>query len=126
MPIKCPQARAAYQKAYMRRRCAEEPEFLARQNERKKKNKLVYATQVRELIAKFKASGCIVCGESDPAALDAHHLDPATKEFNIGQLDRSSPASYLKEMAKCVCLCANCHRKLHAGRFELEPRHLIR
>jgi predicted HNH restriction endonuclease len=25
-----------------------------------------------------------------------------------------------EEIAKCVILCANCHRKLHAGRFELE------
>ena len=25
----------------------------------------------------------------------------------------------LKEIKKCVCLCANCHRKVHAGIIDL-------
>lgn len=26
----------------------------------------------------------------------------------------------IKEIQKCVCLCANCHRKVHASKIELE------
>jgi predicted HNH restriction endonuclease len=26
----------------------------------------------------------------------------------------------MKEIEKCVCVCANCHRKIHAGIINLE------
>jgi len=64
---------------------------------------------------------CSVCGESDIACLDFHHIDPASKEFDIAMaMNYEGPwDTVLAEIRKCVCLCANCHRKVHAGRFEV-------
>lgn len=73
----------------------------------------------RDLIAVFRSGGCVVCGEKDPACLDAHHMNPATKLFGIGVLKTKtcSPTTLRDELAKCVCLCSNCHRKLHRRDF---------
>ena len=61
----------------------------------------------------LKSMGCRVCGEAEPIALDFHHLDPAQKDGS--PLRQSSVKRALAEAAKCVILCANCHRKVHAG-----------
>lgn len=57
------------------------------------------------------ASGCEGCGEKHPACLDFHHRDPATKTRGIATFVRMD--DILAEIAKCVVLCANCHRKHH-------------
>ena len=63
--------------------------------------------------------GCLKCGEkSHPSVLDMHHLDPTIKEDSLSFM-RTSWDRWLKEAEKCVVLCANCHRKFHAGMFEL-------
>lgn len=62
---------------------------------------------------------CIVCGESEPVAIDFHHINPNEKEFTIGQHRGKNREWLSQEIAKCVCLCANCHRKVHAGLINL-------
>jgi len=58
---------------------------------------------------------CVNCGESDPVCLDFHHRDPKTKRFGIGRGGCARSIFLLKEeIAKCLVLCANCHRKHHA------------
>lgn len=57
---------------------------------------------------------CTSCPESHPACLDFHHLDPSTKDFSIGVSARGMSLTKIKEeIAKCVVLCSNCHRKIH-------------
>lgn len=60
---------------------------------------------------------CIACGESDPVVIDFHHLDESTKESSISKLiqNNSSLNKIQQEIEKCVCLCSNCHRKVHGG-----------
>lgn len=62
---------------------------------------------------------CIVCGESEPVCIDFHHLDPATKEFDVTLKRSKAKAKILAEAVKCVCLCSNCHRKFHAGLLDI-------
>lgn len=62
---------------------------------------------------------CCMCPESDPACIDFHHLVPRKKRRALVVLIRASFTRVVAEMAKCVCLCANCHRKFHAGRLPL-------
>ncbi len=64
---------------------------------------------------------CISCGESDPVVIDFHHLNENKKEHGISKLVQSSGSiSKIKsEIDKCVCLCSNCHRKVHAGTLTL-------
>ena len=62
-----------------------------------------------------KTLRCARCGFSDHRALEFHHLDPEVKEFAIGDIARrgGSRQSLLREIDKCVVLCANCHRIEH-------------
>jgi hypothetical protein len=57
---------------------------------------------------------CERCGESDVACLDWHHTDPSEKEHPVSWLMKNrSRKAILEEIDKCICLCSNCHRKLH-------------
>ena len=61
-------------------------------------------------------SGCVCCVEKEPACLDWHHINPSTKDHNISYLIENIRRDLmLVEIEKCVVLCANCHRKVHAG-----------
>lgn len=51
------------------------------------------------------------------SALELHHIDPTEKEISIGRIMascRSWDMLYC-EIAKCILLCSNCHREVHAG-----------
>lgn len=62
---------------------------------------------------------CQVCGEDATECLDLHHTDPTKKDFNISNWRAHNGGKRLwDEVAKCVVLCANCHRKVHSGRIE--------
>ena len=61
---------------------------------------------------------CCICGFNQfQEALDFHHVNPNTKEFGIGSSNAVTKAlnKQLIEVKKCVLLCANCHRGVHAG-----------
>ena len=61
---------------------------------------------------------CIRCGETHPATLQFHHLNPEQKDFNLAEAVRRgfSKERIQEEMAKCEILCANCHAKEHFDR----------
>ncbi len=72
-------------------------------------------TRIRSEISDYKHErGCACCDETEPVALDFHHPND-DKEFNIGQQIGLSEAKIWEEIAKCVVVCANCHRKIHAN-----------
>lgn len=62
--------------------------------------------------------GCRNCEETDPACLDFHHEDPATKEMAITELITHGYGreKLREEITKCEVLCANCHRCEHDPR----------
>ena len=62
-----------------------------------------------------KLTPCADCGAFDERFMEWHHLDPSVKDGHVSKLmrDKGYPAA-LKEIEKCVCLCANCHRIRHA------------
>ena len=63
-----------------------------------------------------KGKQCVVCGESERVCLEFHHLDGDSKDIEVSKLQYStySQKKILEEIEKCVILCANCHRKVHA------------
>jgi len=65
----------------------------------------------RSLVRELKSGGCTRCEERDPACLDFHHIDPATKLFRISEPLCGREEVVRAEVAKCVLLCSNCHRK---------------
>ena len=63
-------------------------------------------------------AGCLYCGESDPCCLDFHHTNKDDKTSGISSMfNNSSRGAIFEEIKKCEVVCANCHRKLHAGRL---------
>lgn len=73
---------------------------------------------VRAKVNEYKTiRGCINCSEREPCCLDMHHVDPTIKEGNLNKLSQHSWDAFLKEAEKCVVICSNCHRKLHAGKI---------
>jgi hypothetical protein len=81
--------------------------------------------RLREQAVEYKGGKCIFCGYNRcQAALDFHHLDAKEKEFGISRdgITRSW-AKTVKELDKCVLVCSNCHREIHAG--ILQPSEVI-
>lgn len=56
---------------------------------------------------------CSMCGESAKCCLEFHHT--IDKKYTISQAVKTVPTDlFIEEINKCIVLCANCHRKLHA------------
>jgi hypothetical protein len=58
---------------------------------------------------------CSRCGFSDYRALEFHHIDKSTKDFNIGDACNSGLSFKViqAEIDKCEILCSNFHRIEH-------------
>lgn len=78
-------------------------------NEKRRKKK--------EELVKYKGGKCEICGyDRCIEALEFHHIDPNEKEFELSNTRISRSLEELKKEAdKCLLLCANCHRELHAN-----------
>jgi len=72
--------------------------------------------QLLEWMLQYKEQrGCLKCGETHPYCLEFHHPDIKEKEYLVSDLIRhgASKKLILREIDKCILLCANCHRKFH-------------
>lgn len=88
------------------------PEYAAR----KRASAARYQTNKRLLDVWKSERGCCMCPEREPVCLDLHHVDPCQKEMNVSSvIARRTWDRVLVEINKCVVVCSNCHRKLHAG-----------
>src|SRR5919197_3656115 len=108
MPLKDKDKRREYQREYMRRWYqANKEKHIALVRSRDKKIEAWFRAYKQGL-------SCERCGEDHPACLDFHHRDPKAKKFSVGRPHHRPSLKGLKEeIAKCVVLCANCHRKEH-------------
>lgn len=70
---------------------------------------------LKEQAIAYLGGRCQICGyDRCPAAFDFHHPDPRTKDFTVSVKTVWSEALEA-ELRKCVLLCSNCHREVHAG-----------
>lgn len=80
------------------------------------KNRDRYRAELKVELDIIKSRGCKFCDEKEPACMDFHHIDPSKKEYLVSKLwGMVSKKKLKKELDKCVVVCSNCHRKLHAG-----------
>jgi hypothetical protein len=102
MPFKDPEQRRRYVRKYNR----------------------AYRKKVNLIINEFRKDGCRKCREKDRDCLCAHHRDPKKKRFGIGSIASIRPALDVlrEELRKCICLCLNCHAKLHGRKRRREKR----
>jgi len=77
--------------------------------------------QIRLKSIDYKDGCCQACGYNRCLeALEFHHRNPEKKDFGISEKGYTRSWERVKqELDKCVLLCANCHRELHAGKLQL-------
>lgn len=65
---------------------------------------------------------CVVCGEGRQPCIDFHHINPEEKEGSLSNIITKmyNKEKALKEIKKCVSVCSNCHRLIHANQLILE------
>lgn len=76
----------------------------------------------------YKGGRCEICGYcKNISALDFHHIDPTTKEFqlDIRHLSNTNIDKLKNEVDKCSLLCANCHREIHHPNNTIENCKLL-
>lgn len=75
---------------------------------------------IRGIVADRKRA-CSHCGEGELRIIEFHHIDRATKRGDVADMLREGwdDDAVRDELARCVCLCLNCHRKLHLGLWSL-------
>jgi hypothetical protein len=84
----------------------------ARQVARNSYNRKKLKAEINEYKQKI---GCKYCPENNPVCLDFHHKND-DKLYNISRIVSGvQKTKTWAEVAKCEVVCANCHRKLHAG-----------
>ena len=78
--------------------------------------------KIRLMAIEYKGGKCSVCGYAHYiGALEFHHLDDSKKDFGISNKGYTRSWKKVKEeLDKCVLLCANCHRELHAESAALD------
>lgn len=65
---------------------------------------------------------CNLCGYNKTiAALEFHHINPENKSYGIASMGTCHQLETdLKEVQKCILVCANCHREIHDGLYSQE------
>lgn len=78
----------------------------------------IWRRKTKERIISAFGGACCCCGyKTCPEALELHHLNPNEKEFGFGAI-RANPKNWqdmVIELRKCVLICSNCHREVHAN-----------
>lgn len=73
-----------------------------------------------DLIRLKRGGKCERCGYNTYlGALDFHHIDPSCKDFTVGNRDFRLK-DCIEETKKCILICSNCHRELHADVWKIE------
>jgi len=72
--------------------------------------------KLKENAVKYKGGKCEICGyDKCIDALEFHHLNPEEKDFGISSSGYTLSWDKVKtELDKCIMVCSNCHREIHA------------
>lgn len=105
--------------------CIKNIHTLRRREAGKKINTGEFTRIIDYIATTRKSSKCFRCEESDYCCLDFHHT--RDKLFNLSKKSFQGKTldDVKKEITKCIILCANCHRKLHKGRFSVNFQPVI-
>jgi predicted transcriptional regulator len=90
------------------------PKYRAKRlvQQRKRRN------DAKAFIVDMLGGKCVHCGYNRClSALESHHLDETKKARNVKKcsMAKYSMAFIKREIKKCVLLCSNHHREVHAG-----------
>ena len=69
---------------------------------------------------------CCICGfNSFPEALEFHHINPSQKKFGLSSNVMKSLDKQIEEAKKCILVCSNCHKGIHAGHIKVPSNYEI-
>lgn len=73
--------------------------------------------KLKQMAVEYKGSKCVCCGYNKYiGALEFHHTDPDGKDFAISANGTCRSWDKIKEeIDKCILVCSNCHKEIHAG-----------
>ena len=73
-----------------------------------------YRHRIKERAVYIMGGACQCCGYNRCLrALQFHHIDASTKEFQISDNITRNWADVRKELTKCILVCSNCHQEIH-------------
>lgn len=98
-----------------KRRYADRREYLIQAVRRRRQ-------KVRSMALELAGGKCRLCGyDRCLDALEFHHRDSDGKDFSVSNRGYTRSWSRVEaEIAKCLLLCANCHREVRAGQRSIE------
>ena len=80
-----------------------------------------FRNRLKERATYVLGGKCQICGyDKCIQALDFHHVNPEEKSANFNANTNRSWQTTREEIQKCILLCSNCHREVHAGLIPLE------
>jgi hypothetical protein len=79
-----------------------------------------FRKRTKQKAVEYCGGKCCVCGYSKCVeALEFHHKNPNTKDFSISTNTNKAWNKVKIELDKCILVCSNCHREIHAGLIKL-------
>lgn len=103
----CKQCRQAYQQKWYQNNIVSHKAKVAKRNKK-------VVDELREFVNTYKMNHpCVNCGFGHPAALQFHHVKDKKMEIALMVIGKYSQESIMKEIEKCIVLCANCHAIHH-------------
>lgn len=77
---------------------------------------------IKQKAVEYKGGKCCICGYNKYiGALEFHHLNPKEKDFSIGTKGYTRSFEKVKrELNKCICVCSNCYKEIHARLMDLK------
>ena len=83
---------------------------------RDRKRRMKAIDRNRSIVNDAKSCGCVLCGYNKCLdALDLHHV--GDKSFELSDVKNTGVERLNNELSKCIVVCANCHREIHAGKI---------
>lgn len=84
-------------------------------NQTRKHQKTILRRSMKLQAVKLLGNKCCKCGYNKCIdALEFHHENQDEKEFKLGSGNTISWKEYKKEALKCILVCSNCHKEIHA------------
>jgi len=64
---------------------------------------------------------CVACGyDKCFGAIEFHHVKPENKSKCVKTMTNRPDEELIEELVKCVMVCANCHREIHARMLDIK------
>lgn len=83
------------------------------------RNTSEYRVNIKQRLVDYKGGKCQICGYNRYInALEFHHVNPEEKDFTISGGTKSFD-TLKPEIDKCILVCSNCHREIHAGLIKI-------